>query len=45
MQSTDSGLSTFGGEIKTVQEAIEKSDEKGLILIDELARGTNPEEG
>lgn len=45
MQSTDSGLSTFGGETKTVQEAIEKSDNRGLILIDELARGTNPEEG
>lgn len=45
MQSTDSGLSTFGGEIKIVSEAILKSDEKGLILIDELARGTNPEEG
>lgn len=45
MQSTDSGLSTFGGEIKIVQEAIERASEKGLILIDELARGTNPEEG
>lgn len=45
MQSTDSGLSTFGGEIKVVQEAITKAEEKGLILIDELARGTNPEEG
>lgn len=45
MQSTDSGLSTFGGETKTVQEAIEISDNRGLILIDELARGTNPEEG
>ncbi len=45
MQSTDSGLSTFGGEIKIVQEAIAMADKKGLILIDELARGTNPEEG
>lgn len=45
MQSTDSGLSTFGGEIKVVSEAIERADEKGLILIDELARGTNPAEG
>ncbi|MFA7534273.1 MAG: DNA mismatch repair protein MutS [Tissierellaceae bacterium] len=45
MQSTDSGLSTFGGEIKTVQNAIKMSEDKGLILIDELARGTNPEEG
>ncbi len=45
MQSTDSGLSTFGRETKTVQEAIEMSNNRGLILIDELARGTNPEEG
>ena len=45
MQSTDSGLSTFGGEIKVVREAIGRADEQGLILIDELARGTNPQEG
>lgn len=45
MQSTDSGLSTFGGEIKIVSEAMLKGNEEGLILIDELARGTNPEEG
>lgn len=45
MQSTDSGLSTFGGEVRVVSEAIERADEKGIILIDELARGTNPEEG
>lgn len=45
MQSTDSGLSTFGGEITIVQEAITMAHNKGLILIDELARGTNPEEG
>ncbi|MBC7087822.1 MAG: DNA mismatch repair protein MutS [Tissierellales bacterium] len=45
MQSTDSGLSTFGGEVKVVKEAIERASERGLILIDELARGTNPEEG
>ncbi|WP_353095537.1 DNA mismatch repair protein MutS [Tissierella praeacuta] len=45
MQSTDSGLSTFGGEIKIVSEAMLKANEEGLILIDELARGTNPEEG
>ena len=41
----DKGLSTFGGEIKLISEAVEKANEKGLILIDELARGTNPEEG
>lgn len=45
MQSTDSGLSTFGGEIEIVSKALKRADERGLILIDELARGTNPEEG
>lgn len=45
LQSTDEGLSTFGGEIQLISMAIEKSNERGLILIDELARGTNPEEG
>lgn len=45
MQSTDNGLSTFGGEILKIKEAIKDSDKEGLILIDELARGTNPKEG
>lgn len=45
MQSTDKGLSTFGSEINSIKEGIEKADKRGLILIDELARGTNPEEG
>jgi DNA mismatch repair ATPase MutS len=44
-QSIDMGLSTFGAEIRSVNEALVKSGEKGLILIDELARGTNPHEG
>lgn len=45
MQSIDKGLSTFGSEISNIKEAIKCSQKKGLILIDELARGTNPEEG
>ncbi|HWR62618.1 MAG TPA: DNA mismatch repair protein MutS [Clostridia bacterium] len=44
-QSIDMGLSTFGAEIRSVNEALARSEEKGLILIDELARGTNPHEG
>ncbi|KUO69462.1 MAG: hypothetical protein APF77_07445 [Clostridia bacterium BRH_c25] len=44
-QSIDMGLSTFGAEIRSVKEALVKSEEEGLILIDELARGTNPHEG
>jgi len=45
MQSTDKGLSTFGSEIESIKEGLKRADEKGLILIDELARGTNPDEG
>lgn len=44
-QSIDMGLSTFGGEIVEIERAIKREREFGLILIDELARGTNPLEG
>lgn len=44
-QSIDMGLSTFGGEIVEIEQAIKRTAEFGLILIDELARGTNPLEG
>ncbi|WP_129599224.1 MutS-related protein [Anaerophilus nitritogenes] len=45
LQSTDMGLSTFGAEILQIKNIIERAYESGLILIDELARGTNPSEG
>ena len=45
MQSIDSGLSTFGGEISGMIDIMNCSKNRGLILVDELARGTNPEEG
>ncbi|SHH41663.1 MutS domain V [Caloranaerobacter azorensis DSM 13643] len=45
LQSIDKGLSTFGGEISKLKYALTKKDDRGLILLDELARGTNPEEG
>lgn len=45
MQSINTGLSTFGSEISGMIEMLEYSHRYGLILIDELARGTNPEEG
>jgi DNA mismatch repair ATPase MutS len=45
LQSTDKGLSTFGAEILEVKNIIDRSNENGLLLIDELARGTNPQEG
>ncbi|SES93956.1 MutS domain V [Natronincola peptidivorans] len=44
-QSEENGLSTFGAEIEGLKVVIEKADDAGLILIDELARGTNPLEG
>jgi dsDNA-specific endonuclease/ATPase MutS2 len=44
-QSVERGLSTFGAEISSLTEVLEKDEGKGLILIDELAGGTNPKEG
>lgn len=44
-QSTDKGLSTFGAEIEHMKEVISMADLRGLILVDELASGTNPKEG
>lgn len=44
-QSLDSGLSTFGAEMQGMKEMLDISNQRGLILIDELARGTNPREG
>ncbi|MGM0378156.1 MAG: MutS-related protein [Bacillota bacterium] len=39
------GLSTFAAEIQYVKKAINLNDKKGLLIIDELAQGTNPIEG
>ncbi len=44
-QDADMGLSTFGAEIVKISDVVERADKDGLILIDELARGTNPKEG
>jgi DNA mismatch repair ATPase MutS len=44
-QSIEKGLSTFGAEIVNLKEAIKNSESRSLILIDELAGGTNPKEG
>lgn len=44
-QSIQSGLSTFGGEIYGLSRVLSKREKSGLLLIDELARGTNPIEG
>lgn len=39
------GLSSFAGEIAFIRDAVEVSDQDGLILLDEIAHGTNPAEG
>ncbi|SES85269.1 MutS-related protein [Anaerobranca gottschalkii] len=44
-QSIYDGLSTFGVEIKGLKKVLGYRDKKGLYLIDELGRGTNPIEG
>jgi len=40
-----SGLSKFGTEINNLKAVIKNADNYGLILIDEIAHGTNPAEG
>lgn len=46
-QSETNGLSSFGAEMMRINEAlaIARSSKRSLILIDEPARTTNPEEG
>ncbi|MBV1757254.1 MAG: DNA mismatch repair protein MutS [Dethiosulfatibacter sp.] len=44
-QSVEKGLSTFGAEIQNLTEAFKNVNDRCLILIDELAGGTNPVEG
>jgi len=44
LQSNRMDLSSFGSEVVAVDEAL-KRDGMGLFLLDEFARGTNPQEG
>jgi DNA mismatch repair protein MutS2 len=44
-QSQTLGLSTFGAEIFGLNKVLDRVQENGLILLDELASGTNPNEG
>lgn len=43
-QNSDQGLSSFGAEMNRLAEWMDRED-RGLILLDEIARGTNPIEG
>lgn len=46
LQSIQSGLSGFGSEIVEFQKALDEVEEGfSLFLLDEFARGTNPDEG
>lgn len=44
-QSIERGLSSFGSEMEELKEILDNSKERSLILIDEIASGTNPVEG
>lgn len=44
-QSVERGLSSFGSEMEELKEILDRSDDRSLILIDEIASGTNPPEG
>jgi dsDNA-specific endonuclease/ATPase MutS2 len=45
-ENVDNGLSSFGGEILRLQESLAAVREGFcLVLLDEFARGTNPDEG
>ncbi len=44
-QSLQSDLSTFAGHMRRVSSMIERAGESTLILVDELASGTDPVEG
>ena len=44
-QSVERGLSSFGSEMEELKEILDNGQERSLILIDEIASGTNPTEG
>lgn len=44
-QSIERGLSSFGSEMEELKEILDNSKERSLLLVDEIASGTNPAEG
>jgi dsDNA-specific endonuclease/ATPase MutS2 len=41
-QSVERGLSSFGSEMEELKEILDNSGDRSLILVDEIASGTNP---
>lgn len=44
-QNLQRGLSSFGSEMEELKDLLDQSKARALLLIDELASGTNPVEG
>jgi len=44
-QSIEMSLSTFSGHVRTLVEILERATGRSLVLLDEVAGGTDPEEG